>query len=81
MGAATLAISEGDGWGWSDPRIVVAALASPVLGALFLARCRSHPSPVLDLSLFRARAFAVANLATRPTRWASSPCCSATSCS
>ena len=64
LGAATLAISEGDGWGWSDPRILIAALASPVLGALFLARCRSHPSPVLDLSLFRARAFAVANLAT-----------------
>ncbi len=60
----TLAISEGDGWGWTDPRVVTAAIAAPLLGVLFVLRSSLHPAPVLDLKMFRVRAFAVANLAT-----------------
>jgi EmrB/QacA subfamily drug resistance transporter len=60
----TLAISEGDSWGWTDPRVVTAAIAAPLLGVLFVLRSSLHPAPVLDLQMFRARSFAVANLAT-----------------
>ena len=64
VAAITLAISEGGAWGWRDPRIVLAALAAPLFAVLFVRRSGTHPAPVLDLQLFRARAFAVANLAT-----------------
>ncbi len=33
------------------------------LGAGFIRRCRTHPEPVLDLSLFKSRTFSVANVA------------------
>jgi EmrB/QacA subfamily drug resistance transporter len=64
VAALTLAISEADNWGLHDVRGLTAALLAPVLGVLFVLRSRRHPAPVLDLSLFRSRAFAVANLAT-----------------
>jgi EmrB/QacA subfamily drug resistance transporter len=64
VGAITLAISEGGNWGWHDRRVIGAFVAAPLLAAGFVARSARHPAPVLDLSLFRSRAFAVANLAT-----------------
>ena len=64
VGTLTLAISEGGSWGWTDPRVVTAAISAPLLGVLFVLRSSLHPVPVLDLSLFRERSFAVANLAT-----------------
>jgi EmrB/QacA subfamily drug resistance transporter len=64
VAALTLAISEADHWGSRDPRVWIAAVLAPVLGVLFVLRSRRHPAPVLDLTLFRSRAFAVANLAT-----------------
>lgn len=64
VASVTFAISQGDEWGWEDPRLWLAALLGPTLGAIFVARSKRHPAPVLDLSLFRTRAFAVANLAT-----------------
>jgi MFS family permease len=35
-----------------------------LVGVAFLTRCRRHPEPVLDLTLFRARSFSVTNVAT-----------------
>ncbi len=64
LSGIVFAISEGSGWGWSDPRIVAAGLGGLALGALFVRRCARHPSPVLDLSLFAHRSFSVANAAT-----------------
>ena len=64
LAGAVLAISEGSGWGWTDPRVVGAAVGAVVLGALFVRRCAGHPEPVLDLELFRHRSFSVANAAT-----------------
>ncbi|HZU74935.1 MAG TPA: DHA2 family efflux MFS transporter permease subunit [Acidimicrobiales bacterium] len=64
LAALVLAISEGSEWGWTDPRVLGAEAVAVVLGALFLRRCRHHDEPVLDLSLFRHRSFAVANAAT-----------------
>jgi EmrB/QacA subfamily drug resistance transporter len=64
LGGLVLAISQGPDWGWEDPRVVVAAMAAIVSGALLVRRCRRHPEPVVDLRLFRARSFTVANAAT-----------------
>jgi hypothetical protein len=58
-----LAISEGPAWGWSSIRVLGALVAAVVLGALFLRRSTRHAEPVLDLTLFSARSFAVANAA------------------
>jgi hypothetical protein len=64
LAGLVLAISESSDWGWTNPGIVAAAGSSVLAGAVFIGRCRRHPQPVLDLSLFRARSFTVANAAT-----------------
>ena len=64
LAGIVLAISEGSGWGWADPRVVGAAAGGVVLGGLFIRRCLRHPEPVLDLGLFAHRSFSVANAAT-----------------
>ena len=64
LGALVLAISEGPSWGWSSGRVVACFAAAAVLGAAFLYRSAHHAAPVLDLTLFSARSFSVANAAT-----------------
>lgn len=64
VASLVLAISEGSGWGWSDGRTIAGFAAAAVLGVAFVLHSRRHPEPVLDLSLFSARAFSVANAAT-----------------
>jgi EmrB/QacA subfamily drug resistance transporter len=64
VGAVTLAISEGGDVGFGSPRVLAAACVAPLLALAFIARSARHPAPVLDLTLFRARAFWVANLST-----------------
>jgi MFS family permease len=56
-----LAISQGPTWGWSNARIVGGFVLAVVLFSFFLFRSSRHPEPVLDLRLFRARSFSVAN--------------------
>ena len=56
-----LAISEGPSWGWSNARIIGGFVAAVILFASFLLRSVHHEEPVLDLTLFRARTFSVAN--------------------
>jgi EmrB/QacA subfamily drug resistance transporter len=63
LAALVLAISEGTEWGWASGRVVACFVLAPVVGALFLYRSARHPEPVLDLSLFSARSFSVANAA------------------
>jgi EmrB/QacA subfamily drug resistance transporter len=64
VAALVAAVSEGSGWGWGDPRIIGAFVASVVLAAAFLYRSGHHPQPVIDLTLFSERSFAAANAAT-----------------
>src|SRR5215471_18105220 len=61
VGALALGIVQGPQWGWGSARIVGAFVASAVLLAVFLYRSAHHRAPVIDLSLFRVRSFAVAN--------------------
>jgi EmrB/QacA subfamily drug resistance transporter len=60
----TLAISKGGERGFGDVRVTLAAALALLLGLGFVVRSARHPVPVLDLELFRSRAFTVANLAT-----------------
>jgi EmrB/QacA subfamily drug resistance transporter len=61
VGALALGIVEGPDWGWSSTRVVGAFAASAVLLGVFVRRSARHPAPVIELSLFRVRSFAVAN--------------------
>src|SRR3954470_21565498 len=60
VGALALAIVEAPSWGWGSDRVLGAfAVAALSLGA-FVWRSATHPHPVLELSLFRVRSFALA---------------------
>jgi EmrB/QacA subfamily drug resistance transporter len=61
VGALALAIVEGPSWHWGSARIVGSFAASAVLLVIFLLRSARHRAPVIELSLFRVRSFAVAN--------------------
>ena len=62
--ALMLAIVQGQSWGWTSGRIVGLLASSVVLTAAFLYRSTRHVSPVLELGLFRSRAFSAANIAS-----------------
>ena len=64
LATLVLAITQGPHWGWSSVKVVTSLVISVVLFVLFVRRCARHPEPVLDLTLFRARTFSVANVAT-----------------
>jgi EmrB/QacA subfamily drug resistance transporter len=64
LAALVLGITEGPSWGWSSARVVACFVGALLVGAAFLRRSARHPEPVLDLTLFRARSFTVANAAT-----------------
>ncbi|MCU1363030.1 MAG: drug resistance transporter, EmrB/QacA subfamily [Acidimicrobiaceae bacterium] len=61
LGLLVLAISEGPSWGWSNARIIAGFVLAAFLFSTFLFRSSRHPEPVLDLRLFHARSFSVAN--------------------
>ncbi|HVA02205.1 MAG TPA: DHA2 family efflux MFS transporter permease subunit [Acidimicrobiales bacterium] len=64
LAALVLGISEGPSWGWSGGRVLACFLIAAVQGASFVYRSAHHAEPVLDLTLFSARSFSVANVAT-----------------
>jgi EmrB/QacA subfamily drug resistance transporter len=61
VGLLSLGIVEGQVWGWGSASVLGAVAGAAVVLVLFLARSARHPAPVVELSLFRARSFAVAN--------------------
>ena len=61
VGALALGIVKGSDWGWASPRVIGALAAAAVLLPAVLLRSARHRAPVIELSLFRARSFAVAN--------------------
>lgn len=60
----SLAVVQGDEWGWVDGRTLGAGAAGLVVLALFVAHQARTPAPALDLSLLRIRNVAWANLTT-----------------
>jgi len=61
VGALALAIVKGPQWGWTSTGVLGALMTAAVLLALFVVRSARHPSPVIELGLFRVRSFTVAN--------------------
>jgi EmrB/QacA subfamily drug resistance transporter len=55
--ALLLALSEGQGWGWTSPATLGLLAAFLVLGTAFIAVERASAQPIIDLSLFRIRPF------------------------
>ncbi|HEX8066818.1 MAG TPA: DHA2 family efflux MFS transporter permease subunit [Thermoleophilaceae bacterium] len=64
IGLLALAIVQGPTWGWGDWRIVSSFAGAAVLTPLTVLRSLAHPSPVLEVALFRIRSLAVANAGT-----------------
>jgi MFS family permease len=59
----TLAIIQGEAWGWGSISELGSLFVAAAMGAAFVQRCRRHPTPVLDLSLLRLRFVSAANVA------------------
>ena len=64
VGALALAITQGSDWGWSSASVVGLFLLAALLAPAAVLRSRHHPSPAIDLDVFRSRTVAVANAAT-----------------
>src|SRR4051794_22662015 len=62
IGGGTPAIVEGPLWGWTSAASLLTLAASALALAAFLVRCSRHRAPVVELSLLRARSFAVSNI-------------------
>lgn len=50
-------------WGWADARTLGSLAAALIVAAAFLFRSARHPAPIVELPLFRIRAFALATAA------------------
>jgi EmrB/QacA subfamily drug resistance transporter len=62
--ALMLAIVQGQSWGWTSARVLGLLVGSALLTAAFLYQSVRHGAPVLELGLFRSRAFSAANIAS-----------------
>jgi EmrB/QacA subfamily drug resistance transporter len=62
VGLISLGLVKGPDWNW-DGRVAGAIAVGAVLIVAFVLRSRRHASPVIELSLFRIRSFAVASSA------------------
>jgi EmrB/QacA subfamily drug resistance transporter len=60
--ALLLALNQGHAWGWTSAAVVSLMVAAAVLLGVFVRVESRAPSPMLDLTLFRARAFSAATV-------------------
>jgi EmrB/QacA subfamily drug resistance transporter len=60
----TLAIIEGNDWGWGAPATLACFAAAALLLAAVVARSLRHPRPIVEPALFADRAFRIGNLGT-----------------
>ena len=65
LGAAalTLGLVKAPDWGWGGGRTLASLVGSALLLGYFVVRSSRHASPIIELDLFRVRAFAVSTLA------------------
>lgn len=64
LGALALAIVEGRSWGWGSTASVLAFGSAALLLGVVVARCASHPVPVVDPALLRIRSFRLGSIGT-----------------
>jgi EmrB/QacA subfamily drug resistance transporter len=62
VGGVVLGVTQGEPWGWGDPRVVVALAGGLLAVALALARSVRHPVPAIEIALWRNRTYATANV-------------------
>ena len=62
--AVTLAVVQGNDWGWGSLRVLGGFVLAAALLAGFLASSRRHPQPLLDPALLGIRSFSVGNVLT-----------------
>ncbi len=60
--ALLLALNQGHAWGWLSPAVVLLVVAAALLLGLFVRLESRVRGPMLDLSLFRTRAFSAATV-------------------
>jgi EmrB/QacA subfamily drug resistance transporter len=61
VAALALGIVKGTEWGWESARVLGSFAAGALMLSGVLARSARHAAPVVELSLFRVRSFAVSN--------------------
>jgi EmrB/QacA subfamily drug resistance transporter len=61
VGALALGIVKGADWGWGSAQVLGSLAGAALLLPAVLVRSARHRAPVIELALFRVRAFAVAN--------------------
>ncbi|REE95166.1 DHA2 family efflux MFS transporter permease subunit [Thermomonospora umbrina] len=64
VGAIALGVTQTQEWAWGDTRTIGVLAAGAAMVAAALWRSARHPVPALEISLWRSRTFAVANLAS-----------------
>jgi EmrB/QacA subfamily drug resistance transporter len=64
LAIVTLAIVEGNDWGWGSAATLGCFAAAAILLGVVVARSRSHPRPIVEPALFAHRSFAIGNLGT-----------------
>lgn len=64
LGLLALGIVEGESWGWGSAGVLGVLAGGVVLLGWLVARCMSHPRPLVDPELFRLRSFRIGNLGT-----------------
>jgi NTE family protein len=64
LALVTLAIVEGNDWGWTASATLGCFAASALLLGGMIWRSRSHPRPIVEPELFRHRSFRIGNLGT-----------------
>ncbi|MBV8481037.1 MAG: DHA2 family efflux MFS transporter permease subunit [Actinobacteria bacterium] len=62
IGSLSVGIVDGGQWGWGSGRIVAAFVVAAVASVAFVVQSARSPRPLVELSLFRIRSFAVATL-------------------
>ncbi|MEO5842048.1 MAG: MFS transporter [Acidimicrobiales bacterium] len=63
MAAITLAVAEGNSWGWTSSAVLGLFAAAAIASAGLVRRSQGHPQPILPLDLFRSRMFSVSIVA------------------
>lgn len=64
VGGIALGVTQAGDWSWTDARTLALLLGGAVLAALALWRSARHPVPALEIGMWRARGFALANAAS-----------------
>ncbi len=60
--ALSLALVKTDTWGWTGTETLISFSVSAIAAVWFVVRSSRHPSPVIELDLFRVRSYAMANV-------------------